>query len=1536
MKFSKKISIVALISLVVYLNITNVCECENEVKQKYVSALVNAKWAETPLLLEASEYIYRNNPGSFWKFANELEESRFLTESPSSNNQSCVEELLNRASKYVSTMHFDLLKLSLSIRTYSPAVEMSRKLAQESIGELNCLTFVEIHGQISCDIKNIQSLIDNADPNKLPFVYQFDKRYQLNFKRTGLQKVIILLYSQLGTREFKTFHEKIVELSKLNSNKVEIEYFLRHNYLENTNNRRKVYLSGYGVELDIKSTEYKNKDDTKVNENDVKNQQAQKGLSEDEPIQGFHFNKLKQLHPSLFENLEEYRKHLLESAVELAPLAPWQMQDLSIQAAQRIIDSEPKDSLLLLEDLSQNFPVRARALSKIQVKGEIRKALKSQQKIFETKLSLEPGAGVLYLNGLELSIDTLDIFSLSSTLKKEAQLIESLHQVGLSINQIKELIYLDTSAKSEDYGVDLRDTSIQWINDLEKDSKYSYWAKRVQEMLRPTYPGMMRSIAKNFFHLVLMIDPSKKESRSLLNTVESFYVNDVPVRIGFIFVTNTNQEADGNVVPSVALYRAFNYINEKTKTPAKALSFLTDVFASTPKTNDVTVDTVIKEFKKKYPKETNLDDIFGTDSYYDEGRMLSMEYYKKVGLKKLPQVFVNGFPLSESEMESDVLEESIITKIMHLTQDVQMAIYRGNIHDSTNLLDYAMDREVIMPRLNPRVLNMAREYLQINEMKKPAQDFVKNIKYLVKNPDMNSLTLWIVCDPDSAKGSEFLNEAISFSESSKLSTRLGILLKRSAKSNGDQIKKAIFYALNNFDKKTSLSLIKKIIKEKAFNDLKKNKKTFQELNISELSDQDVLEKLNNFNIDAVVKEHEEFLNGQTQFRDSEHNGLIANGWILGPFDDDEIFIDKDFSLLENFILKIGLKQTKDLIVKWHSETPLSDIDDKTVMINSILGKYTSTEKRSQVPMFTTGFVNIKPKNENEPFYDLVVILDPLTRNAQKVSTILRVLTETANVNLIIYFNCKDKLSATPLKSFYRYVLESEIRFNEKGQFIPPLAYFHNVPQSPILTLNVHPTENWMVEAVNSPFDLDNICLKETDADGAYGEFELEHLIIEGHAYDVLSGQSPRGLQFNLGTIAQPDLYDTIVMANLGYFQLKASPGMWLLQLRNGRSKEIYDVISHENTDSESKRSPVITIVIDSFEAKVIKVKVSKKADKLNENLLDDKDSEKENSIWDSLASFTGSSNEDSNSEKPKEENVLNIFSVASGHLYERLMRIMMYTVLKNTKAKVKFWFLKNYLSPQFTKFLPYYAKQYNFDFQLVQYKWPRWLHHETEKQRIIWGYKILFLDVLFPLNIEKIIYVDADQIVRADLTELRDMDLKGAPYGYTPFCDSRKEMEGFRFWKTGYWQMHLGHRKYHISALYVVDLKKFRKIAAGDRLRGQYQGLSQDPNSLSNLDQDLPNNMIHQVNIFSLPQEWLYCDAWCSSDTLSKAKTIDLCNNPQTKEPKLEQAVRIVPEWKDYDNEIKNLMQKWHSEQLLNNSPHVVTKKNDVNDHQEL
>lgn len=52
---------------------------------------------------------------------------------------------------------------------------------------------------------------------------------------------------------------------------------------------------------------------------------------------------------------------------------------------------------------------------------------------------------------------------------------------------------------------------------------------------------------------------------------------------------------------------------------------------------------------------------------------------------------------------------------------------------------------------------------------------------------------------------------------------------------------------------------------------------------------------------------------------------------------------------------------------------------------------------------------------------------------------------------------------------------------------------------------------------------------------------------------------------------------------------------------------------------------------------------------------------------------------------------------------------------------------------------------------MVTYRWPEWLHKQTEKQRIIWAYKILFLDVLFPLGVKRVIFCDADQIIRTDM-----------------------------------------------------------------------------------------------------------------------------------------------------------------------------------------
>lgn len=76
----------------------------------------------------------------------------------------------------------------------------------------------------------------------------------------------------------------------------------------------------------------------------------------------------------------------------------------------------------------------------------------------------------------------------------------------------------------------------------------------------------------------------------------------------------------------------------------------------------------------------------------------------------------------------------------------------------------------------------------------------------------------------------------------------------------------------------------------------------------------------------------------------------------------------------------------------------------------------------------------------------------------------------------------------------------------------------------------------------------------------FSVYELEYLLVEGHCFEANTGSPPRGLQITLGTEKQPVVVDTIVMANLGYFQLKANPGAWLLRLRQGRSADIYDIV----------------------------------------------------------------------------------------------------------------------------------------------------------------------------------------------------------------------------------------------------------------------------------------------------------------------------------------------------------------------------------------
>lgn len=1502
-----------------------------EKKSKSVTTFVSAKWEATPLVLELAEYLAGESADLFWSFVdgiNSLKSSLGSLETDKQVYDACI----GVASSILAPAQLRMAKLALSMHLTSPTVRMFDQIAtQIGAKDVQCDTFVSIASKKVCDndvlrdVLKTYSLYD-AEEHKQE-TYLLDHSYPGSDNKS----LTAILYGELGMKDFTSKHKILTAYA----DKGAINYVVRWNV--KSRGKPKLRLSGYGVELQLKSTEYKSQDDStpKESEEGVANTQSEEE-DENDPqnqIDGFNFGRLKNLFPGLRSPLERFRRHLSESSEELAPLKVWQMQALSMQAAVAVVDANDAggdESLKVLTSIAQNFPMQTKSLIHVNVPRTFREEVLYNQDIWSSAFGLRPSEPLLLVSGAQYDAEEVDVMALLSALKEDIGPMNTLHALGLSKKLINTLMSLELgeSFTWEEYGLDIRDTAITWLNDLETDERYRRWPSSYMELLRPTYPGMLRNLRRNIYNYVIVVDPTSVESGPPLKLGETLLKHATPVRVGLMLAPSSD-----NAPLEAAVRSAFNYVAQERNSNKEAFYFLTQLMHPA-QDEKLDIELVKKQLNKYTPFNANLDEIVSEDSEYNFGRQLSEEFVAKLGTNKYPQVLINGVPLVEEgplpvTSSVELLEEALVTSLSRHTARLQRAAFKGELEDRDDAVDYLMKQPHIMPRLNHRVLSSEpTQYLDLSGVASSSELFAENkiqrlmhltgrdaiatalplLRYFVKSNKTEKITqtIWVAGDLNIKESRDLLRDALTFMRESQ-GVRVAFIPNVDGTASVDQsLNKVALAALTTLDAPEATKYVVRLLEDEGCHE----KQTCDIL-------PELVPALNKH--DWVLKGARVLCARSLRLR-AGARALIHNARLIGPFNNNEKFTLDDFTLLERYSNQVYADKLADVLDKKKSkvkndafddddddddddyDTKEMSVDERLKVVAVVAARSPKTRTSLPADLRTEhSLVDLPPLMDNEAAIEIVAVLDPASTAAQRLAPLLLVLRRVVNCRIKLFVNPQDKNSDMPLKSFYRYVLEPELQFTSSGALTGgALARFARLPRAPLLSMELRTPPNWLVECVKSVYDLDNIRLADVDT-VVHSEFELEYLLLEGHAWDTTLGTPPRGLQLVLGTRDQPERMDTIVMANLGYFQLKANPGAWTLRLRPGRSDDIYEIVGHENTDTPAG-SEDIQVLMSSFRSHVIKLRVSKKPDKLNLDLLVENDDKNAGGIWNSIASSFGGGEE-----QETQDETINVFSVASGHLYERFLRIMMMSVLKHTKSPVKFWFLKNYLSPSLKDILPYMAQEYGFEYELVQYQWPRWLQRQRDRQRTIWGYKILFLDVLFPLHVKKIIFVDADQIVRADLKELVDLDLGGAPYGYTPFCDSRKEMEGFRFWKQGYWRNHLQGRNYHISALYVVDLKRFRRIAAGDRLRGQYQALSQDPNSLSNLDQDLPNNMIHQVAIKSLPQEWLWCETWCDDDSKTYAKTIDLCNNPMTKEAKLSAAMRIVPEWREYDEEIKAL-----------------------------
>ncbi|KAL8794549.1 MAG: hypothetical protein Q9195_002884 [Heterodermia aff. obscurata] len=1159
-----------------------------------------------------------------------------------------------------------------------------------------------------------------------------------------------------------------------------------------------------------------------------------------------------------------------EELADLKPLSSTELLGLGLKTATFIMSSEnPFDTLI---KVSQDFPKHSSAITKRNVSTE----LVAEHNRNREHL-LPAGYNVVWMNGLQVEARQMDIFALLEQMRRERSLVKNLREIGFSGSEAVSLLSHPAVAEAKVQGeaqrYDYRDTLegsnvIIWLNDIEKDKRYEGWPSHSSALLQRTYPGQLPSVRRDIHNVVIPMDLTDiKDVELLVESIQMFV--------------------------------------KRKSTEAKQVSVA----------NKAAFESTIKDRKLRNDRQI-IDFRYILDSDDSQSRLLSTQsYLKRLGADgPSPPFLVNGVVLPRNEGWLQSMSSRVDVDL----RQIQRQVYEDAIAEDAWLAGQFIESAVthrnalIIPEDESSI-----KIVDIASMVNTHSDIWQRLPRIMTNESTRTelpALLLVVADVDTPQGAKLITESVDFVREQKPFADVELrVLHNPGSDSSIPISVVLHQYMQNsgyeigFDKLETILNVDRAVRKA---------QTRETLDYPP----------------EIIAMSQAFWDFTQPFAQSiglqpGEAGMLLSGRFVGPVPKDASFTSDEFKQLLQFERSkrldpagsaLGALGFEDRVKTPLNSAVLSSLIALSTVSDIPEGIFESAPglRMSQFDDWASDHTVISTGDPDTASIHFVASIDPTSEIAQRWIPLLKVLSDLDGVYVKIFLNPKERMQELPIKRFYRHVLDAKPTFNEDGDLRILQATFEGLPKEALLNLALDVPPAWLVASKESVHDLDNIKLSTIKDDATIDAlYELEHILIEGHSRDVTTGPPPRGVQLLLGTAKDPHFADTIIMANLGYFQFKANPGYWSLSLQPGRSTQIFTIDSAGQKGYSPQPGDSSTdIALLSFQGKTLYPRLSRKPGQENEDVLEETAKPSAAKTYLSKATKYASSmlsNVGLTPAKSDEAQAdINIFSVASGHLYERMLNIMMLSVMRHTSHTVKFWFIEQFLSPSFKRSLPHLAKNYNFQYALVTYKWPHWLRAQKEKQREIWGYKILFLDVLFPLNLDKVIFVDADQIVRTDMYELVQHDLQGAPYGFTPMCDSRTEMEGFRFWKQGYWSNYLRGLPYHISALYVVDLHHFRAIAAGDRLRQQYHQLSADPASLSNLDQDLPNHMQHQLPIHSLPQEWLWCETWCSDESLAKARTIDLCNNPQTKEPKLDRARRQVPEWTAYDDEIAEVLMK--------------------------
>ena len=605
-----------------------------------------------------------------------------------------------------------MMLFSMSLRFYSPKIQAALTLKKPKLVE--CDSFIYTDFESFCDFDHFD--IIEAD------LYATDL-----IINPGVGDKYIVLIGNPEHVNFNTLYNGALEYAKKNKVGLAIRWNFDDNHQDFTP------LSGYGVELRLKSTEYKATDDSIESDNELDGDDIERAA-------GFNFVKLKERYPDLKAKIRKFAKYASDSSSEIQPMKKWQMGDLSLQAAQLTLKTHhenPEKTFNTMLDIVGNFPQQAKKLSRIDVPKKLRKDIEANQDMIGRSIGLHKGDSYFSINGMQVDLTSQwgDPFQLLETVRGELDTMERLASIGVTGEKAQLVIRAPRPKGETESVLPIPDKNVFWLNNIETDDFYAHFPRNLQEMLRPTFPGVLRRVKLNYLNMVVYMDQSQ-DVEIINRLIETLLENQLPVRIGIVLTGKTEKAYKEGAVLAY-------FMKKKDKQRAWRKWF------------DVSLAKFSQTELNKKDSKANWGEIMEPESAYYKTAKAQRVYFNSLGLSSSPTILVNGNEvpgLSYQNTESNPFENNVYEFLLECVPEIQRAVYYGHLSNNVNVVDFLNRRSNVVTRFNDAILKATPQKL----------DLITNEYNGQYYGDGASITMWLITDLSTIGGFEVAKELADF------------------------------------------------------------------------------------------------------------------------------------------------------------------------------------------------------------------------------------------------------------------------------------------------------------------------------------------------------------------------------------------------------------------------------------------------------------------------------------------------------------------------------------------------------------------------------------------------------------------------------------------------------------------------------------------------------------------------------------------------------------------------------------------------------